>query len=147
MKIIKTICSTTVAVLLCSLSFVSFAQTSTPRIYHVTTFYVVQGLDSIASAERTAVLKEYHDKVTMKNELILRSWSMGHYFSEDSHEFVTVNEYANWNDIDRAGTRDDELAKKAWPNAKQRMDFMNKLNGYFKGHKDAIYTGVPNLTK
>ncbi|HUH33909.1 MAG TPA: hypothetical protein VLZ28_08135, partial [Daejeonella sp.] len=98
-------------------------------------------------AERAAVLKEYHNKVTMKNELILHSWSMGHYFSENSHEFVTINEYANWNDIDRAGTRDEELAKKAWPDAKQRMNFMDKLNSYFSGHKDAIYTGLPDLTK
>lgn len=149
MKNIKTFCSTAVAALLFSLSFVSSAQTQipSPRIYHVATFYVVQGLDSIARAGRSAILKEYHDKVTMKNELILRSWSMGHYFSEDSREFVTINEYANWNDLDKAATRDDELAKKAWPNSKQRMDFMNKLDSYFTGHKDAIYTGLPNLTK
>ena len=149
MKTIKTICLSTVAALLCSLSFVSFAQTQSPapRIYHVTTFYVGQGLDSIGSAQRAAVVKEYHDKVTMKNELILRSWSMVHYFSDDSREFVTINEYANWNDIDKAATRDEELAKKAWPNSKQRSDFMNKLNSYFTGHKDAIYTGVSNLVK
>jgi len=149
MKIIKTICSTTVAALLCSLSFVSFAQTQTPapRIYHVATFYVTPGLDSAARAERAAVLKEYHDKVTMKNELILRSWSMAHYFSEDSREFVTINEYANWNDVDKGAVRDEELVKKAWPNSKQRMAFMNKFDSYFTGHKDAIYSGSSSLTK
>lgn len=149
MKNIKTICSTTVAALLFSLSFASLAQTKNPppRIYHVTTFYLAQGLDSTAYAERSAVIREFHEKVTMKNELILRSWSMNHYFSEDSREFVTINEYANWNDLDKSATRDEELAKKGWPNSKQLMNFMNKLESYFTGHKDAIYTGLPNLIK
>jgi hypothetical protein len=109
---------------------------------------VVQGLDSVDRAdraERAAVLKNI--MITMKNELILRSRSMGHYFSENSHEFVTINEYANWNNLDKAATRHDDLAKKTWPNSKQRMDSMNKLDSYFSGHKDAIYTGLPNLTK
>ena len=43
--------------------------------------------------------------------------------------------------------RDEELAKKAWRNSKQRMAFMDKFESYFTGHKDAIYNGSSNLIK
>lgn len=150
MKKIRSICLTTVAgLLLFSLGNLTSvkAQTPTAHVFHITTWYVAPGLDSLGRAERAAVLKEYHDKVTMKNELILHSWSMQHYFSEDSREFVVINEYASWGDIDKAGTRDSELEIKAWPNQKQRMAFMKKLDGYFMSHKDAVYNAMPTLMK
>ena len=150
MKKIKSSCLTTVTVfLLLSLSNLATVKAQTPasHVFHVATFYMVPGMDSLARAERNATIKEYYDKVTMKNELILHSWSMQHYFSEDSREFVIINEYATWNDIDKAGARDAELEKKAWPNEKQRMALMKKMDGYFTSHKDAVYNGFPNLTK
>jgi hypothetical protein len=148
MKKIKFSCLTTVTVLLLfsNLAMVK-AQAPAPHVYHVTTLYMVPGMDSIARAERDAVLKEYHDKVTMKNELILHSWSMQHFFSEDSREFLIINEYANWSDIDKANDRGIALENKAWPNQKQRAAFLTKMDSYFTGHKDAIYNGFPNLTK
>jgi hypothetical protein len=150
MKKIQSSCLTMVTVfLLLSLNNLATVKAQTPasHVFHVATFYMVPGMDSIARAERNATLKEYHDKVTMKNELILHSWSMQHYFSEDSREFVVIAEYANWNDIDKSGDRGIELEKKAWPDQKQRMAFLKKMNGYFTGHKDAIYNGFPALTK
>jgi hypothetical protein len=130
-------------------SFISTvnAQESSNHVYHVNTWYMVTGMDSAARAERNAILKEYHQKVTMKNELIIHSTTMTHMFSEDSREFVTINEFANWNDIVKAGDRDDELTMKAWPDAKQRTEFFKKMNSYFTYHKDAVYSGLPSLIK
>ena len=150
MKKIKSSCLTTVAVLLLlSMSNLTTVKAQAPasHIFHVGTFYMVPGMDSIARAERNATLKEYHDKVTMKNEFVLHSWTMQHLFSEDSREYVIINEYASWADIDKAAARDAELEKKAWPNEKQRMALTKKLDSYFTGHKDAVYSGFPNLTK
>ena len=123
------------------------AQAPAPHVFHVNTQYSVEGLDSAARGERNAMLKEYHEKVTMKNELVLHSWSMAHFMSEDSREFVTIYEVANWNDLPKAFERDNELEKLAWPDAKQREAFMKKMGSYFTHHKDAIYNAMPSLNK
>ena len=123
------------------------AQAPANHVYHVNTQYASAGLDSVGRAERNALLKEYHDKVTMKNELILHVWTMGHFFTEDSREFVQIYEYASWGDITKAFDRDTELEKQAWPDAKQRDAFMKKMGSYFTHHKDAIYNGMPSLNK
>ena len=123
------------------------AQAPASHVFHVVTWYSVAGLDSVARAERAAVYKEYHDKVNMKNELLLHSWTMGHFFTEDSREFVSIDEYATFADIEKAFNRSTELEKQAWPDAKQREAFMKKMASYFTHHKDAIYNGMPSLTK
>ena len=108
---------------------------------------MVIGLDSAARAERDAVLKEYLTKVTMKNEYVIHQSCMVHFFTEDSREFVTITEYASMGDIEKSFDRDTELEKQAWPDKTQRMAIMKKMNGYFTSHKDAIYHGIPSLTK
>ena len=123
------------------------AQAPAPHVFLVNTQYSVPGLDSAARGERNAMLKEYHEKVTMKTEVVLHTWSLGHFMTEDSREFVTIYEVANWNDIKKAFDRDDELEKLAWPDAKQREAFMKKMGSYFTHHKDAIYNGMTSLTK
>jgi hypothetical protein len=123
------------------------AQAPASHVFHVNTQYSVAGLDSVARGERNAMLKEYHEKVTMKNEFVLHTWSMNHFMSEDSREFVTIYEVASWNDLPKAFDRDTELEKQAWPDAKQRAEFMKKMGAYFTHHKDAIFNGLPSLTK
>ena len=123
------------------------AQGSSDHVFHVNTTYQVIGLDSTQRAERNAILKEYHEKVTMKNPYILHVWTMTHYYSDDSREFVTMYEYAKWDDIDKANEKDGELERQAWPDAKQRAEFMKKMNSYFTYHKDAIYHGIPAVMK
>jgi hypothetical protein len=131
---------------MCS-SLTAKAQADTSHVFHVTTWYMVTGLDSIARAGRVATLNEYFTRVTMKNEFVIHQWNMAHLFTEDSREFVTISEYANWNDVQKAADRDAELVKQAWPDMQRRQDFMKKLNSYFTHHKDAIFSGLPKLTK
>jgi hypothetical protein len=135
------------------LVFVSFgvsslkAQTNPNHIFHVSTSYMMTGMDSSSRAERDAILQEYHEKVTMKNQYVLHQWTMTHFFTEDSREFVTISEFAAMSDIEKSFDRDDELEKLAWPDAKKRAEFMKKMNGYFTYHKDAIFNGYPKLVK
>ncbi|MEP7170069.1 MAG: hypothetical protein ABI855_11920 [Bacteroidota bacterium] len=123
------------------------AQSNPSHLFHVNTQYMITGLDSVARAERDAMLKEYFEKVEMKNEYILHEWTMQHYFSEDSREFVTIVEYATWADIDKAGDRSTELEKQAWPDQQKRKDFLKKMNSYFTYHKDAVYHELPKMMK
>lgn len=123
------------------------AQTNPGHVFHVMTWYQATNLDSAARADRNTLLKEYFTKVTMKNEFVLHQWSMNHFFTDDSREFIIISEYANWGDIEKAHDRDNELEKQAWPDAQKRNDFMKKMESYFTGHKDAIYSGLPNLVK
>ena len=125
----------------------SYAQSNSNHLYYVNTQYMVSGMDSIARAQRDAMLKEYFEKVDMKNEYIIHEWNMQHYFSEDSREFITIFEYATWADIDKAGDRSTELEKMAWPDTQKRNEFLKKLNGYFTSHKDAVYHSLPKMLK
>lgn len=86
-------------------------------------------------------------KGVMKNEFVIHQNNMVHFYSEDSREFVTVTEYANWGDILKAADRDEELEKQAWPDAKKRVEFLKKMNGNFTHHKDAIFHGLPGQSK
>lgn len=131
---------------MCSVPFAK-AQTNPGHVYHVATWYMVIGLDSTARAERNAVLKEYLTNVTMKNEYVIHQSSMSHFFTEDSREFVTITEYADLGAIEKAFDRDTELEKLAWPDETKRKAFMKKMESYFTYHKDAIFAGLPSLTK
>ena len=123
------------------------AQAAKNTIYTVQTQYIKGMMDSTERAALASMLQEYHQKVTMKNELILSEKTMWHFWTDDSRELVTITEYADWSSIEKAGDRGGELEKQAWPDAKQRADFMKKMSGHFSHHKDAIYNGLPKLTK
>ena len=122
------------------------AQTNADHEFTIQTRYMIP----MSAADRTemeGLLKEYFDKVTSKNELILHQWNMNHHYTDDSRELITINEYANWNDIDKAADRNTELAKLAWPNDNMRGDFMGRMNRFFTHHKDGIFNSMPELTK
>ena len=88
MKKIKTILLSGLFVAFLCTSVKVQAQAPAAHVFHVNTQYSSMMLDSASRAERNAILKEYHEKVTMKNELILHVWTMGHFFTEDSREFA-----------------------------------------------------------
>ncbi|MHC0443406.1 hypothetical protein [Flavobacterium sp. 3-210] len=60
-----------------------------------------------------AAEQEYFDKITSKNDLIIGSELLTHYYTNDNTEVVLVNVYRNWEDIEKANTISDDLAKKA----------------------------------
>ena len=88
--------------------------------------------------------KEYFDKVTSKNDLVIRHNCLTHYFTDDNTEVLNVNVYKSWEDIDKAGNKTADLVKNAWPNENERKAFFKKLRSYYADtHSDEIYASMP----
>jgi hypothetical protein len=89
--------------------------------------------------------KEYHEKVTMKNELILGSQFLNHFYTADNSEVVLVTAYGSWEAINDAGARTEELVEAAWPDEAARDAFFKKKDSYYVNiHSDEIYATLPN---
>ncbi len=89
--------------------------------------------------------KEYFDKVTAKNDLIVGAVVLVHYFTSDNSEILFATVYRTWDDIEKAGTRNEELAKAAWPDEAQRKAFFDKLTSFYTTeHSDEILSILPN---
>lgn len=121
----------------------STAQEFEPVYITVTTLHRNQDPDYDFDAWK-ATEKEYFDKVTMKNDLILSSGFYTHYFTPDNSEVAFVNVYKNWEDIEKADEKNDELVKAAWPDEKARTAFFDKQRKYYTPmHSDEIYVSLP----
>lgn len=96
-----------------------------------------------SNKEWLALEREYFDKVTSKNNLILGSNVLTHYFTSDNTEILLVSAYANWDDIEKAAVRSDELVKAGWPDEKARDAFFAKRASYYAdNHSDEIYQEI-----
>lgn len=92
-----------------------------------------------------ALEKEYHEKITMKNELILASQFLTHYYTADNSEVLLVSVFGTWADIEDAQARTGELVEAAWPDEDEREAFFKKRDAYFVNlHQDEIYRILPN---
>lgn len=90
--------------------------------------------------------KEYFDKVTSKNDLIVGSNVLVHYYTNDNSEVLFSSTYRAWDDIEKAGVRNDELAKAAWPDEAARKAFFDKQSSFYTAeHSDEIRAILPNV--
>jgi len=88
--------------------------------------------------------KEYFEKVTMKNDLIIGSGYYTHYFTADNSEVIFVSVYKNWEDIEKANDVTAKLVEEAWPDKEKREAFLKKQNSYYSSkHSDEIYVSGP----
>jgi hypothetical protein len=93
-----------------------------------------------------ATEQEYFDKVTSKNDLIIGSEILTHYYTENNSEVLMVNVFKTWEDIEKSGAISEELAKKAWPDEKTRTAFFDKQNSYYVPmHSDEIYSSITSV--
>jgi hypothetical protein len=91
-------------------------------------------------AEWEALEKEYLEKVTKKNDLVMSTELLTHFYTADNSEVILVGTYRNWNDIEAAQDKYDELEKAAWPDEAKRKAFHSKLDKYYENrHSDEIY--------
>ena len=112
-----------------------------PEYYTVTTLHWNMDYEDFDMDTWKEVEKEYLDKVTMKNEYIMGSGVYLHRISPDNSELISVGVYASWEDIDKAATRDGELAREAWADDDARSAYFNKKNAYYSNdHSDEIYS-------
>lgn len=126
------------------LSTSSSAQEDKSYLITVTKFHWNMNLKDFKLEEWKAVEKEYLDKVVKKNPLIVGQDILTHYFTDDNTEILLVTVYENWDAIEKAGEKDDELVKAAWPDEKARKAYFDKKNAYYAGnHSDEIYASVP----
>jgi hypothetical protein len=88
--------------------------------------------------------KEYFDKVTSKNDLIMGSGVYFHYFTPDDSEVKIVNVYKTWEDIDKSNGINNKLITEAWPKKEDRDAFFKKQSSYYSPmHSDEIYISLP----
>jgi len=93
-----------------------------------------------------ATEQEYFDKVTSKNDLIIASEILTHYYTENSSEVILVNVYKTWEDIEKAQTINDDLAKKAWSDENARIAFFDRQKSYYLPmHSDEIYSSIETI--
>ncbi|MCI4442360.1 MAG: hypothetical protein JHC39_02540 [Lentimicrobium sp.] len=112
-----------------------------PVFITITTMY--RNLDADGKDWRKTE-QEYFDKVVSKNDLIIGSEILTHYYTANSSEILFVSVYKTWEDIEKSNDVSNELIKKAWPDEKARKAFFDKESGYYtKKHSDEIYTSVP----
>jgi hypothetical protein len=107
----------------------------------VATLHWNMNLENFKMDDWKAIEKEYYDKVTKKNELVLGQEILLHYFTADNTEILVVNMYDSWDAIEKAYEKDVELEKLAWPDEKLRKAYFEKKGAYYAhNHSDEIYS-------
>jgi len=119
-----------------------------PHIYVVTTYKAVIPEGGTA-AERDSLLSQFFRAVTKKNNKIFSSKTLVHYYGSDLRDWVIMEEYKTWTDIEAADKISQKLIMKKWPNDKKRKEFFRKIEKYFSGfiHSDEIYLEKPMFRK
>lgn len=88
--------------------------------------------------------KEYFEKVTMKNDLIIGSGFYTHLYTADNTEIITVNVYRTWEDIEKSNEVTNKLIEEGWPDQEARNAFFKKQSSYYSpNHSDEIYQTLP----
>ena len=105
--------------------------------------------DGGTEAERDALLTEWVESVTKKNEKIISTKNLEHVAGSDSRDWVVIVEYESWSDIAEARKITNELIEKKWPDEKKRTEFFDKLEKYFPDywHADEIFRNMPKFDK
>ncbi len=91
-------------------------------------------------AEFDSLNQLYTDKVIKKNNLILSSKALRHWWGHNNRDYVMIYEVASWDDVIKANQMNEELFEKAWATEEARKEFNDAYNKYFTGkHSDEIY--------
>lgn len=139
MKTTKHFFAIIAVLLLLSFTPISAQDEPQPRYYTVTTMYFNMNNDT--DANWVDVEKEYLEKVTNKNEYILGAGFYTHLYTDDSSELRYVQVFGSWEDIEKAGQRNNELIQEAWPDEAARDAFFKTQNSFYRSrHSDEIYS-------
>lgn len=89
--------------------------------------------------------KEYFEKVIMKNDLIVSTNVLMHFYTNDNSELLVSATYRTWDDIEKAEAKNDELVKAAWPDETKRKEYFQKRQSFYTSeHSDEIRAILPN---
>ena len=138
MKRGKTVCALLVALFS---AIQIFAQEESPRIVTIARAHWNMDYENFSMEEWKKVESEYHEKVIKKNDLIVGSAVLLHYYTPDNSEILFAQVFDNWADVEKAVERNRELAREAWPNDDERRAFFDKQGAYYSNlHSDEIYS-------
>lgn len=118
-----------------------FAQDEKPHVFTVTTWELLSPDDG-SDAEFDSLGTLFRENVINKNEFIISRRVMQHLWGKSSLDFVIINEYASFSDIEKASDRNSELIKEAWPDKAERQAYFQAVFKYFGKHSDEIYQEV-----
>jgi len=111
-----------------------------PEYVTVTTMHWNMDNENFSMKDWIATEKEYLDKVTMKNEYVMGTSYYTHRYTPDNREVILVRAFANWEAIDKATDRANELIKEAWPDDEAADAFFDKQASFYADfHSDEIY--------
>lgn len=117
-----------------------------PKPVYITVTTMHRNFDNVDRTEWKKTEQEYYDKVISKNDLIIGSEILTHYYTANSSEVLHVSVYRTWGDIEKANEITNELIKKAWPDETARKAFFDKQKSYYTTlHSDEIYTSLPTI--
>lgn len=92
--------------------------------------------------------KEFDEKVTQKNSKLKAYYTHRHIWGSNGRELQEVFVFDKLGDIEDFFAEEENLISSAWPDEKEREQFMGDLNKLFSGkHGDYIYRSVPELQK
>jgi hypothetical protein len=133
-----------IALLLLLNTSYGFSQDTPQRPQYVTVTTMHWNMDN-TDDDWEAVEKEYLDKVTMKNEHVIMAGFFVHRWTADNTELKYMQVFKDWDAIDKAGERNAELEKLAWPDEKTREAFLKKQGAFYSvHHSDEIYATMDN---
>jgi hypothetical protein len=115
--------------------------------YFIVTTWKLKVPPSGSFSELNSLLKEFSQKVVFPNDKVVSEKVLHHVYGSDMRDLVVTSEYANWDDIEAASLKQDELSKKAWPDKADRQKFYDTWNKYVVTHSDEIYQEIPSLSK
>lgn len=93
-------------------------------------------------------MKEYNEKITLKDPYIQGYYPFRHAWGADSRDFMEAVFYNSFGDIEKSNLKRDELEKAAWPKEADSKAFFDQLKLGFTGvHGDFIYHNLPSTSK
>ena len=126
--------------LISTISFAQEEEQKRPEYISVTTMHWNMDNEDWDMDSWKAVEKEYLDKVTMKNEHLVGAGIYLHKLTPDNSELLYVQVYKDWDAIDKAAKRNEELENEAWPDENARKAYFKKRGAYYApDHSDEIY--------
>lgn len=93
-------------------------------------------------------LKEFNEKVTLKNPYIKAYYPHRHSSGSDDRDFIEALYYNSLADLEKSNDKQTEFINAAWTKEEDRKKFMTEMNKAFTGiHGDYIYHNEPSLSK
>jgi hypothetical protein len=105
--------------------------------------------DGGSEDERDALLMEWVESITKKNDKIISTKNLEHVVGGDSRDWVVIVEYERWSDIAEARKINNDLIEQKWPDEIERKEYFDKLESYFPDywHSDEILRDMPKFNK